>query len=164
MGIENRFVADLFARFLPWIDHDQKLLFCHDDGGVGEHSTPDLCFSFEGVISQLRIECKIIKTVTRPQRDRFSIYRKQMLTWRQSSESSPHIWVAKHYPDERYYYWEHRDATFSGVLEAASAGIEQGNDLSRLIDLPSQLSNQNLSFGLLVLEILKYAANNRFLR
>ena len=48
MGIENRFVADLFNRLWPRIDHDRELLFCHDDGGAGQHATPDLCFFFQG--------------------------------------------------------------------------------------------------------------------
>jgi hypothetical protein len=165
MGIENRFVADVFNRLWPWMDHTKDIWFCHDDGGRGYESTPDLCFHFQGIDKQFRLECKVIDFIKKPPTDRVKTYKKQLETWSQpTSQAAPLLWLAKHKEDDRYYFWEHSDPDFVSTFTAAAERRAQRGDNEQVVKLPTRLSKQKLTFDSMVLEVLKYAHDKVFLR
>jgi hypothetical protein len=162
MSKENHFVAEVYNRLWPWIDHGRTLCFCLDDGGTGGISTPDLCFQFVGSETPVRIECKIIYSVTearQKKKNHFKAYRKQLTTWKAVSASSPHIWIAKREDANQYYTWRHDHTEFltAFAVEADTIDPEDSSDKSRFVKVPPAILNEPLNFPGLFFAIWRHA-------
>jgi len=144
--IENKIVADFYARLFPWIDHARAVRLCQDDGGAGAVALPDLCFYFLGGNDELRVE---FKTWYPERGGHIGCTRKQGETWRPSVARGPHFWIAaERGSTEHYACWSHDDQDFQQAFQ--SSALER--DVYRI-----RVPKPNLSLAAVFIQLMDSA-------
>jgi len=146
MSIENKIVAEFYARLFPWIDHSRHVLLCRDDGGAGADAIADLCFHFVGSDKEFRMEFK-----TLGKRNIIGCTTKQVKTWKLPTSASPHVWVAINNNGSSFLFWQHDDPEFTANFRA---GKRLSNGKHFHIAAPT---TTQLTLSATFVEILKYA-------
>jgi len=165
MSKENLFVAEVYNRLWPWIEHNDSLCFCLDDGGQGSSSTPDLCFRFAGQSDVLRIECKIIYSERKgrtKKKNHLRASKKQLTTWRKPSKDAPHLWIAKREDRDEYFLWPHDDEGFLTNFATVASSLKAGEKFG-LVGVPDCILDNTVTFPGLFLGILQFAADKGFM-
>lgn len=112
MRQEHRFCADVYHRLYDLIDQNRRVLFCLDGAAAREAAKtgdvecatmPDLCFTFCGGASEIRIEAKIVE------RRRVKLGAEQRTAWCRNGTGMaiPHLWIGADENLSRYWMWEH---------------------------------------------------------
>ncbi len=112
MRQEHRFCADVYHRLHGLIDHRRRLLFCLDGSAAREAARagevecatmPDLCFTFSGASSEIRIEAKIVE------RRRVKLGAEQRVAWCHGGTglAVPHLWIGADEELSHFWMWEH---------------------------------------------------------
>ena len=127
MRQEHLFCAEVYHRLHDLIDHRKRVLFCLDGAAAKEAAKlkhvecatfPDLCFTFAGSQSEIRIEAKIIK------KRRVKVGRDQRLAWCAGGTglAIPHLWIAADESLAEFWLWDHQPFSVKLAQHVTSTG------------------------------------------
>jgi hypothetical protein len=160
MRQEHRFCAEVYHQLHGLIDHSRRVLFCLDGAAAREAAKtgqvecatmPDLCFTYSGAVSEIRIEAKIIE------RRRVKLGADQRTAWCRGGTGMavPHLWIGADEALSRFWLWDH-EGPFCAKIERHRASK------GPILVFPDGTAPDHCTLKELVERIIAWATENGF--